>query len=216
MNGLGDEFLAGAAFAADEHGGAGGGDLGDEIEQLLHAVALADDTREIEALFERALELEVFFAQPARLDGLRDLREELIIGPGFGDVIHGTALEGGAGHVNGAVRGDEHDGEMRVAAANFLEQIESVAVGQAHVEEQEVEGMLFELGKSGFAGFSAGDAVPFAFKEQLEPFANFRFVVDNQNGAFRHEPLSSQRETRHGTRCPCRALSERRFFRHVL
>ena len=65
MNRLGDQLLAGTAFAADQHGGARRRHLGDQIEQRQHLVALADDVGEIETLLQRALELDVFFAQAA-------------------------------------------------------------------------------------------------------------------------------------------------------
>src|SRR5579859_611276 len=65
MNGFGDELFTGAAFPADQHGGARGSDLGDQIEKRQHLFALADDVGEIEPLFERALKLDVFFPQAA-------------------------------------------------------------------------------------------------------------------------------------------------------
>ena len=73
MNGLGDQFFAGAAFAVDEDGGARRGDLGHEVEDGEHFFAFADDVREIVALLEGALELDVFFAQAAAFDGQRNL-----------------------------------------------------------------------------------------------------------------------------------------------
>ena len=45
INGAGDQFLAGAALAGDERGGVGGGDLADELEDLLHRLAAADDAQ---------------------------------------------------------------------------------------------------------------------------------------------------------------------------
>ena len=43
IDGAGDEFLAGAAFAGDERGGVRLRDLADELEDLLHRLAAADD-----------------------------------------------------------------------------------------------------------------------------------------------------------------------------
>ena len=51
---------------------------------------------------------------------MRDLGEKLVVGPGLGDVVHGTTLEGGASHIDGAVGGDEHDGKMGIAAVDFF------------------------------------------------------------------------------------------------
>ena len=39
VEGAGDEFLAGSAFAGDEDGYVGGGDLLDEAEDLAHGLA---------------------------------------------------------------------------------------------------------------------------------------------------------------------------------
>src|SRR5579864_261800 len=63
VDSFGDEFLAGAAFAADQHGGARRSHLGDQVEKRQHLFAFADDVWKIETLLERALELNVFFAQ---------------------------------------------------------------------------------------------------------------------------------------------------------
>ncbi len=65
VNRLGDEFLAGAAFAADQNRGARRCDLRNEVQKHLHLVAFADDVWKIEALLQRAFELDVFIAKPA-------------------------------------------------------------------------------------------------------------------------------------------------------
>ena len=72
MDGLGDQFLAGAALAGDQHRRARRRDLRDQVEHRQHLFALADDVRKVVALLESALELDVFFAQPAAFDGQRD------------------------------------------------------------------------------------------------------------------------------------------------
>src|SRR5713101_6884303 len=216
MNGLGDELFASAAFAADQDGGTGRRDLGDEVEQREHLFAFADDVGEIEALLEGALELHVFFAQAPGFHSLRDLREEFVVGPGLGDVVHGAALEGRARHVDGAVRGDQNDGEMRIAAVDFFQEVEAVAVGKANVQQQQIEGALFELGEARFGAAGAGNAIAFAGEEQLQALANFRLIVHYQDRALRHGPLSPQRGTRRGRRCLCQVWSVRQFFQHAL
>src|SRR6202034_1783167 len=57
VDGLGDKLLAGSTLALNEHGRAARSDLADEVEQLEHDVALADDVLEGVALLEGALEL---------------------------------------------------------------------------------------------------------------------------------------------------------------
>ena len=173
MNRLGDELFTGSAFAADQNRGARRCHLRNKIEQRQHLVALADDVGKIEALLQRALELHVFIAQPPRFDGLRDLREQFIVGPRLRDVVHRAALERGARHVDRSVSGDENDGKLRIAQTNFSQQIEPVAIGQTYIEQQQVERMLFQLREAAGAGIGAGDAVTFAGQQHFKAFADF-------------------------------------------
>ena len=144
MNRLGDQFLAGAALAGDQHGRARGRDLRDQVEHGENPFALADDVREIVALLQGALELHVFFAQAPAFDGQRHLRQQLVVGPRLGDVVVRAALERRARHVDRAVGGDQHDRKAGIALVNFAQQFEAVAVGQADVEQQQIEGLLLQ------------------------------------------------------------------------
>ncbi len=179
MNRLGDEFLTRAALSADENRGPRRRDLRDQVQEHLHFVALADDVGKIEALFEGAFELDVFIAEATRFNCLRHLRQQFIVGPRLGDVVHRSILESGAGHLDGTVGGDQHDGELRIAAVNLLQHVQAVAVRQADVQQQKIVGMLFQFLEAGFAGFRAGDTVAFAPQQEFEAFANFRFVIDD-------------------------------------
>ncbi len=161
VNRLGDEFLTRAAFPTDENRGARRRDLRDEVQKHMHFVALADDVREIEALLQRAFKLDVFIAKPARFHSLRHLSKQLIVGPGLGDVVHRAILESSASHFDRTVGRDQDDGELRVAAVNLLEHVETVAVRQADVQQEKIIGMLFQLFEAGFARFRAGNAIAF-------------------------------------------------------
>jgi hypothetical protein len=46
MNGVGDQFLAGAGLAADQHRGVPLGHLADQLEDAPHALGVADDLLE--------------------------------------------------------------------------------------------------------------------------------------------------------------------------
>ena len=62
---------------------------------------------------------------------------------------------------------------LRIAPVNFPQQLQAIAVGKADVEQQQIVGMLFQLGEAGFAGLRAGDAVAFAGEQEFEAFADF-------------------------------------------
>src|ERR1700756_3802216 len=125
-----------------------------------------------------------------RFDGLRDLREQLIVGPGLGDVIQCATFESGPRHIEGAVSGDEYYGKTGIATADLFQEIETVAVWKTDVEKQQVKGALLQPGQTGLTGFRAGDAIAFAGEQEFEALAYFRFVVDHQDRALMHGLLS--------------------------
>src|SRR6185312_846644 len=119
MNGLGNEFFAGTAFALDEHSGAAGSDLADKIKNPQHG---------------SALELLVLFFSAATGDRSADIRQQLLIIPGFLDEIGGAVLNGADGVINRAVSGDHDDCKLGIAAANIGQNFQAVAVRQCEIE----------------------------------------------------------------------------------
>ena len=73
---VGDQLLAGAVLALDEDVGLAGRDALDQLEQLLHLLALADHVLELVAVLQLRLELLVFVDQRLLLDGLLQLVEQ--------------------------------------------------------------------------------------------------------------------------------------------
>src|SRR2546425_13000978 len=63
VNGAGDELLARAGLAEDEHGGAGGGDKLHLREGALERRTLADDFLEIELAAKFFFQVELLFSQ---------------------------------------------------------------------------------------------------------------------------------------------------------
>ena len=63
----GDELLADAALAADQHRGVALGDLGDQVVDRLHRLGVADDVRGAEAVLELLLEALVLLDEPLAL-----------------------------------------------------------------------------------------------------------------------------------------------------
>ena len=55
MNGFGDQFLSGAAFALDQYRDMSGGDLPDNFEHLLHGRRIADDILDAELFVDLLL-----------------------------------------------------------------------------------------------------------------------------------------------------------------
>ena len=73
---------------------------------------------------------------------------------------------------------------------DVLQKLDAIAVRQAHVKKQQVEGLFLEPRETGQGCLGARHLVAFCLQQQLQAFANLRFVVDNQDRTFRHGLLS--------------------------
>ena len=76
MNGVGDQLLARAVLALDQNVRFAGGDALDQLEQLLHLLALADHVLKLVAVLQLRFQLLVFIHQRLLLDGLFQLVEQ--------------------------------------------------------------------------------------------------------------------------------------------
>ena len=135
MNGPGDHFLAGAAFAADVYAGVGRGDQGNPFEDFLHGRTGADD-------------------QPRRV--FRRQADGGIHGPGimfqrafdhplghgqvewFGQIVEGPVPHGGDGGGEFAVGGHHDDRHARRGLLEVLHRCEAVHARQADIEHDHV------------------------------------------------------------------------------
>ncbi len=144
VDGVSDEFLASAGFAGDENSGARGGYLADEVEDLEHALAFADDVGEAVALAEGAFQLGVFALQAALRDHAVDLDQEFFVIPGFRKIIVRAALEGGDGYFDRPVGGDQENRRFAVPHADFFEHFHAALVRHHQVEQDQIEGCGFQ------------------------------------------------------------------------
>ncbi len=143
MNGLGDEFLAGSAFAGNQHRGAAGGHLGDEVHHLLHLVALAHQVGKGKAL-EGAAKLQVLSLKARLVQQVADFEQQLVVIPGLGDVALGAFAGGLEGHLAGVVRGNHDHADFRRVMFDDFQQIQAVAVRKINIEQHEVEHAAFD------------------------------------------------------------------------
>src|SRR5205085_8069833 len=106
MDSLGDQLFAGTALALNQYSGAAGRNLRDQVENLQHGFALADDILEVIALLQGALQLLVFFFSAAAAYGSAHVRQQLLVVPGLLDKVGGAVL-------HGADRSEEHTSELQ-------------------------------------------------------------------------------------------------------
>ena len=108
VNGLGHELLAGAGLALDQDRGAGGGDIAQPVDDLVHLRAVTDDPFEAELLVEPALQVAVGPGEP------QPLRRPVHHGPQLaqidrlGQVVGSALLDRLHGCFDVSVAGDDH------------------------------------------------------------------------------------------------------------
>jgi hypothetical protein len=131
VDGLGDELLAGAALALNQHRRAAGRDLRHQVEDLEHDLALAHDVGEVVALLEGALELQVLFFGAMAGDGGANVGQQLFVVPGLLDEVLRAGADGLDDVVHGAVGGDHDDRQFGLALLDLRQQLEAALAGQA-------------------------------------------------------------------------------------
>ena len=204
MERLGDQFLAGPAFALQKNRRAAGCDLGYEVENLEHGLALAHDVVEVVALFQSALELNVFFFRTLPGDRGANIGQKLFIVPGLLDEVSGAILHGAHGVLDRAVRGDHDYGLQRIQHVNLAQQVHTVSVRQSEIEQDDIEVTLTQQGHTLAAGSRGCHGVAFELQKRFQRLPNFGFVINDQYAAevlgqrFWRHPARNNRSFRHG------------------
>ena len=138
VDGLGEELLAGAALAGDEHGDVGRGDLPHDLEDARHERPGADDALEPESLVELAFQVQVAPGQALPLQGLLDDRAQLRQVHGFHQVRRRALLHGVHGRLDVGVTGDGDDLDVRVFLPGRQKDVQAVGVRQLQVGDDDV------------------------------------------------------------------------------
>ncbi len=189
VEGAGDEFLAGAAFAEDEDGGVGIGDAFDHAEDVLHALAGADDLGEAVFLAEFASEEGVFVDGLGVGEGALNGEFEFLELEGFLEVIVGAELHGLDGAFDGAEPGDHDDDSGWGEGAGLADDFEAVWPGLVEVEIGDDEiGLVFGEGIGDAVGIGEGeDLMSLAAEDLGDHLHHGQLVIDeNDLGHGRH------------------------------
>ena len=179
VQGAGDQFLAGAAGAADQHGGVGRRHLLDELHDLLHRPAGADQAiagRFVGDLLDPlpfpAVELDL-------LERLLDVDFQLGEMERLGEVVVGAMLHRLDGGLDAAV-GGEHDGfELRLTFLELLQELDAVHARHVQVEQGDVAAGRQHL-QCFFAGAGRRDVQALLLKALAKRLPQLLVVIDDQ------------------------------------
>jgi hypothetical protein len=149
MDGACDEFLTGAALAGDKDGGIGFGDVGNGSINGLHLGADANHFVEAEAF--RGWSAVGLFFQSVEDDCIANGNFEAWHVNGLIEEIEGPELHAFDSVVNGAIAGNDNDGDGFVGSADFLEKGNTIGVGEFNVQEDDA-GAIVGYGGHDFGG----------------------------------------------------------------
>ena len=145
---LGDQLLAGAALAGDEHRGVGRRDAADQLQDAQHARVAADQVAEVVARVELvAGQRPVVRLRPARNQPERRLHrlQHLLVRPRLGDEVRGPRLHPFDRQRNRAPRRDQNHRNRRRGLLDLPQQRQPLLARRAprevHVLDDQLTGL---------------------------------------------------------------------------
>jgi hypothetical protein len=173
---VGDELLARARLAGDEHGDDALAEAADGAEHVLHGRRLAEDLRDL-----RHGRLDLSLVQ-ALLDGAPDQVDRLGHVEGLGQVVEGAALEGADRAVEVRVGGHDDDRQVAMPRLDLREQLDARASGHADVGDEHLRLLVLERREHVARVREAADGELLARQRLLEHEADRLVVVDDPDG----------------------------------
>ncbi len=108
MNGLGHQFFSGSAFSLDQNRAAPRRNLRDEVEDLLHGRAFADDVLKAVSFAQRFFQAPVFDREIVLLHGILDGQQQFVILEWFWDKSKSPQLCGFYDPLDGCICRKNH------------------------------------------------------------------------------------------------------------
>ena len=144
MEGLGDQLLAGAAFASNEHGRLEWGNHRDGAQRGLHFGSAPDDVFETEADTDLGAQRLDLTYQRRGLHGAFDDEQQLVDVKWFGDIVEGAELHGGDRGFHRLGGGKHDDLRGRRVFLDLLQDLEAVEARHQDVEQDDIERPLLD------------------------------------------------------------------------
>ncbi len=192
MDGPGNNLLPGSGFSTDQHRGIRDRNLADQLVQLLHGRAAADDFRVLLSVFFDPVAFQ-FAGSAAILNSPLQLNQQFVKIQRLGQVIERAQRHSfDCGRAGSVSRHDQDSGWGR----RFFKLTEKrQAVLERHAD---VDKGCFHCGlaedSGGFHSIrSAEDAIALIFQKGAKRFTCLRFIFCDQNRGFSSHPWRSSR-----------------------
>ena len=142
MNRAGDQLLAGAGFADEQHGAV---ETRDQLQALLHVAHGRARANQVLEMKGRPVRCQGFIGfRFARRDRRPQAARQLRHRERFRQEVDGALLDRHHGFRNAARAGHDHRSDVRIPVQCRIEQIHAVAVRERQVEDETVVGKSFQ------------------------------------------------------------------------
>ena len=183
MNRAGDELLARARLAPDQHGRVALRHLAHDAQHALQRLARADDAVEIVDVVLRVPQVVELVAHAPHLERLLDLHFHLFDLEGLLHVVERADLHRLDGRMHRSESGHQDDGGRRVQRLGRAQHIETVAAAHLQVAEHDVEVPFVKAFDRLVAVGSFLDLVVGGSQRPGEPASKGIVVVGDENAA---------------------------------
>ncbi len=178
---LGDQLLAGAGLALDEHRALGPRDVPDQLEDLVHPGVLADDVVEAVVLLQLLPEREDLVLQGSLLEGAVDHQSQIgRVVDRLGEEVVGAEahrLDDAVDRAEGRRDDDRHE---HPAVDHLADQVHAAHAGHPQVGHQDAVIGLAQLGERFLAAGDRLDIQLVGGKELHQVAAAVRIVINDE------------------------------------
>ena len=176
-----DQFLAGAAVPQQQHVDIAGRHPADQFIDLLHHRTLPDHA--VAAGTGRLLRRKNHFSthQPAALQRIIDDRLNLRYLERLQHIVERPAQGGFDRRFGGAEGSDHQHHRPGIGATDLLQHLQAGGIGQAQVEDNQVERLALQQGQPFRRAEGGRHPVIRRLQQALERVAHALFVVNHQN-----------------------------------
>jgi len=179
MDGPRDQFLAGAAFAGDQHVGRGGRGLANGVKHLPHRRRPADQAVTGRRRVLRCAGLLAAGVELGQRPAHRGV--QFLVGKGLGQVLLGADLDRRHGSFNGRVAGDHDHFGVGQVLPHVPDQLQAIGLGHLEVGDDQIDGSVLQDRQSlGYSG-RREDRVALGTQVPLQDLDRVRHVVHDQD-----------------------------------
>ncbi len=181
MNGLRDQFLAGAGRSGDQHAGVGRGDAFESLNYPVHLRARPDHALKAELLIQPAVQFHVGPPQPRCFGRFLGHHPKLGQIERFLQIIERPLLHGRDGRGDGAVAGDQNYLGFGERLPRELQNLQTIQIVHLQVGNHHIERPAGDLSGPLVARRGHGALKPHPLQAFGHGMRMGRIVVDNQH-----------------------------------